>query len=50
MQFLESLMNYPNRTTATADRDTFSPHLWYFTEIPRWAVLFDDRIGADVRT
>ena len=30
MQFLESLMNYPNRTIAKADRDTFSPHLWYF--------------------
>jgi len=49
MQFLESLTNYPNRTIATAHRDTFSPHLWYFTEIPRWAVFFDNRIGADVR-
>ena len=43
-------MTYPNRTTAKATRDTFSPHLWHFSEIPRWAVFFDDRIGADVRT
>jgi len=34
MQFLESLTSYPNRTTAKAAiaRDTFSRHLWYFSE------------------
>jgi len=33
MQFLESLTSYPGRTTAKAARDTFSQHLWYFSEI-----------------
>jgi len=50
MQFLESLTSYPNRTIAKAARDTFSRHLWYFSEILVGLSFFDDRIGTDVRT
>jgi len=42
-------MNYPNKTTAKAARDTFSRHFWYFSEILVGLSFFDDRIGADVR-
>ena len=50
MQLLESLTNYPNRTVAKAATDTFSRHLWYFSEILVGLSFFDERIGADVRT
>jgi len=33
VQFLELLTSYPNRTIVKAARDTFSRHLWYFSEI-----------------
>jgi len=49
IQLLESLMNYPNKTTAKAARDTFSRNLWYFSEILVGLSFFGDRIGADVR-
>jgi len=49
MQLLESLTNYPNRTIAKAARDTFSQHLWYFSEFLVGLSFFDDRIAADVR-
>jgi len=42
-------MNYPNKTTAKAARDTFCRHPWYFSEILVGLSFFDDRIGADVR-
>jgi len=43
-------MNYPNGTIAKAGRDTFSRHLWYFSEVLVGPSFFDDRIGADVKT
>jgi len=45
MQLLELLTNYPNRTTATTVRNTFSRHLWYFSEMFVGSSFFDDRIG-----
>jgi len=50
VQFLELLTSYPNRTIVKAARDTFSRHLWYFSEILVGLSFFDDRIGTDVRT
>ena len=45
MQLLELLTNYPNRTIVTTARNTFSQHLWYFSEIFVGLYFFDDRIG-----
>ena len=50
MQLLELLISYPKRTIAKAARDTFSRHLWYFSEVLVGLSFFDDRTGADVRT
>ena len=33
LQPLELLTNYPSRTTVTTARNTFSRHLWYFSEM-----------------
>jgi len=45
MQPLELLTNYPSRTTVTTARNTFSRHLWYFSEMLVELSFFDDRIG-----
>jgi len=50
MQLLELLMNYPNGTIAKAARDTFSRHIWYFSEVLVGLSFFDDRTAADVKT
>jgi len=42
-------MNYLYKTIVEAARDTFSRHLWYFSQILVGLSFFDDRIGADVR-
>ena len=33
MRLLELVTNYPNRTVMKTARDTFSRHLWYFSEM-----------------
>jgi len=51
VQFLELLTSYPNRTIVKAARDTFSRHLWYFSEIlVGLSFLTTELGGADVRT
>jgi hypothetical protein len=47
---LEELNKYPNVTVAKAASTALSRHLWYFSEILVGLSLFDDRIGADVKT
>jgi len=45
MQLLELLTNFPNRTVVKTARNTFSRHLWYFSEMLVGLSFFDDRIG-----
>ena len=45
MQLLELLTNYPNRTIVKTARNTFSRHLWYFSEMLVGLSFFDDKIG-----
>jgi len=45
MQLLELLTNYPNSAIVTTARNTFSRHLWYFSEMLVELSFFDDRIG-----
>ena len=45
MQLLELLTNFPNRTVVKTARNTFSRHLWHFSEMLVGLSFFDDRIG-----
>ena len=45
MQLLELLTNFPNRKIVKTARNTFSQHLWYFSEMLVELSFFDDRIG-----
>jgi hypothetical protein len=47
---LEELNKYPNRRVAMAASTSFSRHLWYASEMLVGLSLFDDRIGADVKS
>jgi len=45
MQLLELLTNFPNRTIVNTARNTFSRHLWYFSEMLVGLSFLDNRIG-----
>jgi len=45
MQLLELLTNFQNRTVVKTARNTFSRHLWHFSEMLVGLSFFDDRIG-----
>jgi len=47
---LEELRKYPNMVVTKAASTAFGRHLWYISEILVGLSLFDDKIGADVKT
>jgi len=48
MWLLELVTNCPRRTIAKTARDTFSRHLWYFSEMLVGLSFFNDRSGAEM--